>query len=245
MPRNTTSSYTWIRTKFQDITILVQLLITNIRSQDIIFGLPWFKDYDPQIDWNMGKITIQKKAKTGWMKYTWDNQARLAETKGKMRVMIWPVKEDKKKARKPKEKKTWPSSSPNWTLPEIAEITEEPQEETSPTMTDEKEISGHLKEEPTEITQVPINILAQIEMANSPLEELWINAKTNISQKLAIQETVRGRSTSSLHGIVLQSSYLDLILSHAPISLIIPVYLCMILSLFHRVLRHSIGSFVY
>ena len=62
--------YTWIRMKFQDITILIQLLITNIRSQDIIFGLPWFKDYDPQINWNTGKITIQKKAKTGWLKYS-------------------------------------------------------------------------------------------------------------------------------------------------------------------------------
>ena len=67
--------YTWIQTKFQDITILVRLLITNIRSQDIIFRLPWFKDYDPQIDWNMGKITIQKKAKTGLLKYSRDNQA--------------------------------------------------------------------------------------------------------------------------------------------------------------------------
>ena len=40
-----------------------------------------------------------------------------------------------------------------------------------------------------ESTQAPINVLAQIEMDNSPIEELWINAKTNISQKLAIQET--------------------------------------------------------
>ena len=47
-----------------------------------------------------------------------------------------------------------------------------------------------------------------------------------------------------LCGIVLWSSYLDLILSHAPISLLILVYLHMILSLFHRVLRCSIRSFV-
>ena len=67
--------YTWIQTKFQDITILLWLLITNIGSQDIIFRLPWFKDYNPQIDWNTGKITIQKKAKTGWLKYSQDNQA--------------------------------------------------------------------------------------------------------------------------------------------------------------------------
>ena len=59
--------YTWIQTNFQDITILVWLLITNIGSQDIIFGLPWFQDYNPQVNFVTGKITIQKKAKTdGW-----------------------------------------------------------------------------------------------------------------------------------------------------------------------------------
>ena len=40
-----------------------------------------------------------------------------------------------------------------------------------------------------EETQAHINVLAQLEMDNSPLEELWIKTKTNISQKLAIQET--------------------------------------------------------
>ena len=97
--------YTWIRTNFQDTTILVWLMITNIGSQDIIFGLPWFKDYNPEIDFVTGKITIQKKAKTGWMKYTHDNRARLAETKDKPTVTIQLVKTEKKKGRKPKEKK--------------------------------------------------------------------------------------------------------------------------------------------
>ena len=46
------------------------------------------------------------------------------------------------------------------------------------------------EEESTEFTQAPINILAQIKTDNSPPEELCINTKTNISQKLAIQETV-------------------------------------------------------
>ena len=57
--------------------------------------------------------------------------------------------------------------------------------------TTEKELmTDTSKEESTEFTQASINVLAQIEMDNSPLEELWINAKTNISKKLAIQETV-------------------------------------------------------
>ena len=90
---------------FQDTTILVWLMITNIGSQDIIFGLPWFKDYNPEIDFETGKITIKKKAKTGWMKYTRDNRARLAETKDEPTVMIQLVETEKKKGRKPKERK--------------------------------------------------------------------------------------------------------------------------------------------
>ena len=52
------------------------------------------------------------------------------------------------------------------------------------------------KEESTEFTQASINVLAQLEMDNSPLEELWINAKTNVFQKLAIQETVDKKEKS-------------------------------------------------
>ena len=80
-------------------------MITNIGSQDIIFRLLWFKDYNPEIDFVTGKITILKKAKTGWMKYTCNNQARLAETKDKPTVMIQLVETEKREGRKPKEKK--------------------------------------------------------------------------------------------------------------------------------------------
>ena len=118
---------------FQDTTILVRLMIMNIRSQDIIFGLLWFKDYNPEIDFVTGKITIQKKAKTGWMKYTCDNRARLAETKDKSTVMIQLIETEKKKGRKPKEKKKRPSDSPNWRnkdvpLPREEEALEDNQE---------------------------------------------------------------------------------------------------------------------
>ena len=85
-------------------------------------------------------------------------------------------------------------------------ITKEVPEEEPPRTTDMDEIKEHQetlvtttdtegtmeisKEESTEFTQAPINVLAQIKMDNSPLEELWINTKTNILQKMAIQETV-------------------------------------------------------
>ena len=110
--------YTWIWMKFQDITILVQLLITNIGSQDIIFGLPWFEDYDPQINWSTGKITIQKKAKTGWLKCSQDNWAWLEEIKGKETVTI------------------------QW-VPETTKITEEVSVEELPKTTDMDNIKKH------------------------------------------------------------------------------------------------------
>ena len=111
------------------------------------------------------------------------------------------------------------SDSPNWRnkevpLPETTKITEEVSEEEPLRTTDMDKIKEHQEtlvttmdtesttetsekeptadtsgEESTELTLAPINILAQIKMDNSPLEELWINAKTNILQKLAIQET--------------------------------------------------------
>ena len=278
--------YTWIWTNFQDTTILVRLMIMNIRSQDIIFRLPWFKDYNPEIDFVTGKITIQKKAKTGWMKYTRDNRARLAEVKGKLTVTIQTIETEKKEGRKPKAKKRRSSNSPNWrskdapsltkketrkedqeirrggtptraiieeitedttqkreaatrggqekletqgkgslvkkktkevskrkqqeeshttaiieqaTIKDVMEETrqEEPSDMTPEVSSDTNDTLDHpehrfeemIQDLEEEGTQTSINVLAQLETDNSPLEELWINAKTNVSQKLAIQET--------------------------------------------------------
>ena len=55
-----TTHFTWIQTEINGRKCLERLLISNIRSSDIIFGLPWFKEYNPLIDWNTGKIWILK-----------------------------------------------------------------------------------------------------------------------------------------------------------------------------------------
>ena len=129
----------------------------------------------------------------------------MAETKDKPTVTIQLVEEEKKKGRKPKERKRRPSDSPNWRnkdvpLPTEEETSKEKQEtqgeqtsttatieETTEEMAQESEVTTDQEEEET---QAHINILAQLKMDNSPLEELWINMKTNVSQKLAIHETV-------------------------------------------------------
>ena len=59
-------------------------------------------------------------------------------------------------------------------------------EETTEDTAQELEVTTDQEEEET---QAHINVLAQLKTDNSPLEELWINAKTNVLQKLAIQET--------------------------------------------------------
>ena len=48
--------FTWIQTEINGRKYLERLLISNIGSSDIIFGLPWFKECNPLIDWNTGKF---------------------------------------------------------------------------------------------------------------------------------------------------------------------------------------------
>ena len=52
--------FTWIQTEINGQKCLERLLVSNIGSSDIIFGLPWFKEYNPLIDWNTGKFWILK-----------------------------------------------------------------------------------------------------------------------------------------------------------------------------------------
>ena len=90
---------------------------------------------------------------------------------------------------------------PNWRnkdvpLPVDKKISNEIQWKESPTTATFEEATEDTTQEleeksdqEEEETQAPINILAQLETDNSPVEELCINAKTNVLQKLAIQET--------------------------------------------------------
>ena len=42
--------FTWIQTEINGRKHLERLLVSNIRSSDIIFGLPWFKENNPFIN---------------------------------------------------------------------------------------------------------------------------------------------------------------------------------------------------
>src|SRR5271154_807324 len=42
---------TWIRARFGTHNQLLRLFLTQLGDHDIILGLPWFPEYNPQIDW--------------------------------------------------------------------------------------------------------------------------------------------------------------------------------------------------
>src|SRR5277367_1218339 len=71
---------TWIRTRINGRPCLERLLICNIGSSDIIFGLPWFKEYNPSIDWKTGEIKMPKYTTETIKEYYIKNQRRKKET---------------------------------------------------------------------------------------------------------------------------------------------------------------------
>src|SRR5271155_3122404 len=52
--------FTWIQAKIDKRTLLEKLWITDLGSSDVIFGLPWFKENNPQIIWKTGKVQLPK-----------------------------------------------------------------------------------------------------------------------------------------------------------------------------------------
>ena len=96
------------------------------------------------------KITIQKKTKTGWLKYSRDNQAQLEEIKGKETVTIQWIEEIKEMTKKPKgKKKKLPSDSPNWRNKEIPETTRIMEEVSEEELLKTMDVRGQFPNHPT------------------------------------------------------------------------------------------------
>ena len=196
--------YTRVWAKMDGRSSLVQLLITNLRNQDIIFGLPWFKEHNPQIEWSTGQIKLPQTATVNYLMYWHTDKKRKQEIKDKTPITVSQLMTciTKKKKNEPKTLR-W-SDSPNWrreptpTVKSNEKMTTEPikivetttiQEVHEETITEiikeEKQMTNDKEETPDHNTT-----LAILEMDNIyPLEEIWINSKTGISQKLAIQES--------------------------------------------------------
>src|SRR5271168_878791 len=52
--------FTWIQAKVDKRKLLERLLITDLGSSNIIFGLPWFKQNNLQIVWKTGRVQFLK-----------------------------------------------------------------------------------------------------------------------------------------------------------------------------------------
>src|ERR1700678_2476159 len=52
--------FTWIQAKIDKKTLLEKLWITDLGSSDVIFGFPWFKENNPQIEWKTGRVQLPK-----------------------------------------------------------------------------------------------------------------------------------------------------------------------------------------
>src|SRR6201996_6893797 len=200
--------YTWIQAKLNGQPSLVRLLVTNLGAQDIIFALPWFKEHTPQIEWSTGNIKLPRTATANSLTYRRTDKKRNQEIKDKTPVMVHQLTTRNTTKKKQEPKILRRSDSPNWrkeptspvkqvtktteTRPhnepiEIAKTTtiQEVPEETTTEITEKQETEKTDEETPDHDTT-----LATLEMDNIyPLDEIWINAKTGISQTLAIQES--------------------------------------------------------
>src|ERR1700678_1758893 len=52
--------FTWIQAKIDKRKLLEKLWITDLGSSDVIFGFPWFKEDNPQIEWKTGRVQLPK-----------------------------------------------------------------------------------------------------------------------------------------------------------------------------------------
>ena len=200
--------YTWVRAKLNRRPSLVPLLVTNLGAQDIIFGLPWFKEHSPQIEWSTGNIKLPRTATANYLMYQQTDKKRNQESKDKTPVTVHQLttRNTMKKKQEPKTPRR--SDSPNWRKEPTSPVRQTTKTtETRPRnelikiakTTMIQEVPEEMTTETTEKQETEITddktpdydtTLATLETDNIyPLDKIWINAKTGISQTLAIQES--------------------------------------------------------
>lgn len=50
--------YAWIKTRIGQRQMDTRVLITGLGKEELIFGLPWLKQYNPKIDWEKGQMDL-------------------------------------------------------------------------------------------------------------------------------------------------------------------------------------------
>ena len=49
---------TWLKLRIGKKDITTHLLITDLRKETMILGLPWLEEYNPKIDWDQRSLDI-------------------------------------------------------------------------------------------------------------------------------------------------------------------------------------------
>jgi hypothetical protein len=164
--------YTWIKIQFPDRNQILKVFITDIGSSDIILGLPWFQKYNPHINWKTGKIILEKEDIDQHIDNILD---RKIDIKGKPTTTINRL-ETEETITTQLLKTIKPSDSPNWRLRK--------QEQEIP-----EDLIIEDTDEPTNNAEIT---LVQLEdQTYQPLEQIWINAKTNVAMELAVHENLK------------------------------------------------------
>src|SRR5271163_1605725 len=112
-----------------------KLLITGLGKQDVIFGLPWFKEYNPNINWTTGRMTFSAKPSKFALQYIRKDTQRQREIRNAKTTTIRHMEQEEE--RQEEAQKEWkcirqemdntmdqiqrkikeqprPSDSPNW-----------------------------------------------------------------------------------------------------------------------------------
>ena len=155
-------------------------MVTGLGKQRIIFGFPWFKKHNPDINWNTGVINWRIESTQG---------TELTD-KQKQQLDTW---------------NTWRKGNIRNPTPHIEEIEDEDQGKnrtTNPIImeTPNSPISDPLTETsqwikmtrtPETKQTIPIFSLDLYEDDGEEVEEVWIYAKTTLAMDLAIKENLK------------------------------------------------------
>ena len=174
--------YTWIQYKQGSAWMLERLLITGLGSHDIIFGLPWFQKYQPNVNWTTGQIIIDKKPYQLKLRYRLDNRKRLAEIKDEPTTTISTLESQDEYD---KEVRTTYKRIQQEMDQEINKIKQRRQVQ-QPTITEEEDKDALLNQ--TQYTLDDDETIIITYITGQTDNELWINAKANVSTTLASEQ---------------------------------------------------------
>ena len=156
-------------------------MVMGLGKQKIILGFPWFQEHNPEIDWNIGIINWRKD----------QDETSIALLK-KIAQLIQPKKKENKPVmetlKKNNKKKTLP-------LPSMEKVEDEEEyliHMQNPIEEKDETNNGQwielTKDQATELPIFSFDLLSTDDLNDEDIEEVWINAQSNLATDLAIKK---------------------------------------------------------